>query len=467
MTGDYEEAAARIWTTIGDKGDGEEGEVYDEEEEEEEYPELEFESTGKLLHPEDASRLVTELLPQTKEELETIKQQVHSEEDITWYLATHKSLNPRTPEWIRQNGMCLENLRPMRSTLPQAGQGAFAQYAIAQGDIVMPAPLLQVADKDVLKVYQDGNFVGYQLLLNYCFGHPQSSLLLCPDTQAQLINHCSTRTRECGEQGPNAAIRWAQGWDPTSDQWQKYSLERIGNEAGRGLTFEVYALRDIQPGEEVFIDYGIQFEQAWQEHVQSYEPPKHVDGWITAKEANEQEKILSEFISGDLRKTVKHPYLFTACQYRTRSVDEHTVYQGEKYSEHEWKEFSNDKILRVFSDPGTNYGYRDKYGSSGYGYSRHSDNSHWPCSILREEGEGKDESGKPTTFYTVRIHQNPFRSTTPWAKSNLPRILTSYPRSSIHFIVEPYAADQFIPGAFRHEIGIPDEMFPDHWKNSM
>lgn len=465
VTGDYEEAASRIWKTIKDSTEGEE----EDDDNNNEYAMLKFNALGNLFPP-DTSRLVGELLPQTQEELEAIKEKVESKDDITWYLATHKSIIPRTPEWIRENGMCLENLRPMPSTLPQAGQGAFAQYSIAKDEIVIPAPSLQVMDKDVLKVYQDGNnFLGHQLLLNYCFGHRDSSLLLCPATQAELINHCSTRTRECGNQGPNAAIRWAQGWDPVSDKWQTYSYEQLDKETSRGLALEVYALRDIAPGEEVFIDYGIEWEQAWQKHMETYRPPQQVDGWITAKEANAEDKILPQFITQDLRTTVNHPYLFTACQYFASIVDENEYPpdgEHQEISSDEWKDWSDEKILQVFSNTGTKFIYKDKYGRTDQGYSRHRDKSHWPCSVLREEeGEGMDAMGNPTTFYTVRIHQSPFKDETSWHESDLPRILTNYSRSSIHYIVQSYAGDQFIPGAFRHAIGIPDEMFPEQWKN--
>lgn len=231
VSSDYSEASTLIWNSIRNKNAG-----------------LKFDENGKLVPPPNVPRLVLELLPQTREELATLEANVKSKTDLSWYLATHKSLQPHTPEWIRENGMCLENLLPFTSTLPHAGQGAFAQYHISKGDIVIPAPLLQVIDKDVLDIYSDGMRVGEQLLMNYCFGHPQSSFLLCPDTQAELINHCSVRTKQCGRKGPNAAIRWSRGWDPTSDEWREKTLAEIAKEPGRGLAFEVYALRDIQPG---------------------------------------------------------------------------------------------------------------------------------------------------------------------------------------------------------------------------
>jgi hypothetical protein len=187
VTSDYKQAAELIWDAIRDKS-----------------PSLSFDENDKLNPPDGYDRLVVELLPETRAELMKMKKEVKSKYELNRYLATRKSLRPHSADWIRQNGMCLENLLPFQSTLPHAGQGAFAQYHIQSGDIVIPAPLLQIMDKGVLDIYDHGDLIGTQLLINYCFSHPESTLLLCPDTQAELINHCSTRKQQCGRKGPNA-----------------------------------------------------------------------------------------------------------------------------------------------------------------------------------------------------------------------------------------------------------------------
>ena len=164
-------------------------------------------------------------------------------------IAMHMATTPRSSEWIRSNGMCLESLLVGKSNIPQAGQGGFAQHLIPKGEIVVPAPTLHIMDRDVLMRFDsDGTELGPQLLLNYCLGHPESSFLLCPNTNAILANHCSMRKKECGPKGPNAAFRWSTGWDPTSDVWRKMSLQDIAKEKARGLSMELYALRDIRPG---------------------------------------------------------------------------------------------------------------------------------------------------------------------------------------------------------------------------
>ena len=99
----------------------------------------------------------------------------------------------------------------------------------------------------------------WQLILNYCIGHEHSSLLLCPNTNAALINHCSERdpaNHPCGRAGrPNAKFQWAD-WDKVSNEWLTKTIDEMETERGQGLSLEAVAIGDIEEGEEVFVDYG-------------------------------------------------------------------------------------------------------------------------------------------------------------------------------------------------------------------
>lgn len=168
-------------------------------------------------------------------------------------------LAQRDTNWIKSNGICLEHLLPKKSTLPDAGLGGFAQYGVPKGEIVVPTPVLQTVYKDILTLYErdvnvmenpEEHELGKGLLYNYCFGHSDSSMLLCPLTSAMLINHCSMRSKECGPDGPNAVVRWSSGWDVDSHVWRNKTLEEIDAKFGRILSLEVVATRDIAPGEE-------------------------------------------------------------------------------------------------------------------------------------------------------------------------------------------------------------------------
>ena len=82
----------------------------------------------------------------------------------------------------------------------------------------------------------------------------------------------------------------------------------------------------------------------------------------------------------------------------------------------------------------------------------------WPCQVLKNEGNGR---------YTVRIHSQlvPKEEQVSWVKNNQARILKNYPGTLIKFVHKSYTSDQFLAGAFRHHIGIPDYLFPRQWKD--
>jgi len=100
-----------------------------------------------------------------------------------------------------------------------------------------------------------------QLLTNYCFGDDESSLLLCPASNANLINHCSSRLKQpeghCDpKKGPNAILRWGVDFDPETSEWLKQTVEEINErvENGRrGLSLEIVATRDIGQDEGKFV----------------------------------------------------------------------------------------------------------------------------------------------------------------------------------------------------------------------
>jgi hypothetical protein len=162
---------------------------------------------------------------------------------------------------------------------------------------------------------------------------------------------------------------------------------------------------------------------------------------------------MHDLISGDLRKVVDHPYLFTGCQFFISSkVDLKGNYTR---ANENWMDLSDREILETYSTPGDRFVYGER------GYVDHSEFSHWPCSVLRAEGkEGR---------YTVRIHKSPLRglkvTEIPWDDNDVPRILTNYSQDSIHYFVNPSAIDQNLPNVFREPIGLPDNLFPKQWKN--
>lgn len=99
-------------------------------------------------------------------------------------------------------------------------------------------------------VREDDEVIGQQLLINYCYGHPTSSMVFYPTGGgAALINHSDK---------PNAKLVWS---DHPSNQKEWFNLDPLElsspDYAYLGLMLEVVAISDIKPGEEVFIDVSI------------------------------------------------------------------------------------------------------------------------------------------------------------------------------------------------------------------
>ena len=358
-------------------------------------------------------------------------------------IATLIGTTPRSPEWIRDHGLCIENLIPGKSQIPQAGRGAIAQFAMKRGEIIVPVPTLQIINKDVLIMIDEesGEKVGTQLLINYCFGHAASSLLLCPNTNAILVNHCSSQKPDPAcKDGPNAKVKWASAWDKASPQWLEMTMEELAKQEGRGISMEIVALRDIEPGEEVFIDYGQEWEIAWETHVQNWKPPQRHGMYMSATEANaDPEEALKRFLSNDLRKIVEHTNLWTGCVYFDHTLDSSDITTDGDPDW--WMKLSDRELLGTYSTDGS--GYLSQYNT-------HYEDSHWDCQVIAPDAGGQT--------YTVRILMH---------NKYAPIFLTNFPRESIHFFHNLYGSDQHLPGAFRHHIGIPEEMMPVHWKNRL
>lgn len=401
----------------------------------------------KLHPPPTMDPLAAEILPKTLKELRDTMDRNFTTPELIRTLARRTGINQRTQEWLRENGKCLENLVPGVSQLPNAGNGGIAQHFIGKGDIVVPAPMIHVMDRHVLAIHDDnGKKVGDQLLLNYCFGQKDSILLLCPNTNAILINHCSHRSNcNCV---PNAEVRWSNGWDDTSDAWRKMSLYELAQQPFRGLDMDIVALRDIAPGEEVFLDYGLDWEDAWNAHLETWKPLQPV--FISAKDVNELDVPPDFMRQENLRDDTRHPHLFAGCQYWETKEDKKSQW---KKKDPGWKNRTDLDILDTYGKDGSKF-----VGD----YSKRHDKMYWPCLIFSPTTEQEENSGT----YTVRILQQHFGSThTHWHNNGLPRILTKYPRKSIHFFVRRGESDQTKPGVFRHFIGMPDNVFPQHWKN--
>jgi len=97
--------------------------------------------------------------------------------------------------------------------------------------------------------------MGCELILNYCFGPPDSSIKLFPHASwVHYINHDGSNL--------NAEIRWSTAKAHKS-HWLTISVESVLEGAHTWLILDVVGTREILEGEDLFINYGRYWEETW------------------------------------------------------------------------------------------------------------------------------------------------------------------------------------------------------------
>ncbi len=203
---------------------------------------------------------------------------------------------PLSLEYLKANGFCLDNMRPRKSRIKEAGRGAFATRDLVEGSIVAPVPVALV-HRDELDSKLTNQQDSQQLLLNYCFGDESSDWLLFPYSPVvNLVNHYNE---------PNVKLRWSSA--------SMYDQKSQKMKPGMTNLLELVATRPIKMGEEIYLDYGRAWEDSWWKHVQEIWKPnsKHYTPSYVMDDAIKIIRTESE--------QKEHPYpknLFTSCFYR-------------------------------------------------------------------------------------------------------------------------------------------------------
>jgi len=318
----------------------------------------------------------------------------------------------RSLEWLHENGRCLDEIQGGPSTVRSAGRGAFARRVLTKGEVVTSSPLMHISreDTEVLEKRKDGRIikVGDQLLLNYCFGHPNSTLLLYPYSSIILyINHN-------GGDAANARLQWS-AMNLHKSEWLHRSVTDVLFEEHTGLIIDIVATRDIQVGEEIFLDYGIHWENAWRDHVRRWR--KRKQNYIYSFELQSTQTVRTVFEQND------DPYpsnIMTVCFVpKDISMSESTLNSSD------WYEIPN---LLYFGDNAL------------------------PCEITERLVQEDDPGG----LYTAEVQ---------FSENKI--LVSKIPRKFIHFVDKAYTTDESLKSTFRHAIGVPDDFFPDEWMDLM
>ncbi|CAJ1928296.1 unnamed protein product [Cylindrotheca closterium] len=336
----------------------------------------------------------------------------------------------RSIDWLQEHGACLDNIEAKRSTIRQAGRGAFATRHLVKDQVITISPLIHMLDSKLLdmhrfdfnmetKSYTKHHPMPPQLVMNYCFGHSDTKLLLCPyGSGVNYINHQNSSIANVRIAWPEDGVlnhKAAKLDDPVS-QWNPEDKKSV-------LAFEYIATRDISPGEELFLDYGPDWEEAYAQHVQNWNPPHDYADYISATSWNDQHKrqdILKT--PAELEIEPNPPSLQLRCHGGLTSA------WGFKYHALKWD-----------NDP-------DKYNPE-YGHA---------CQVL----DRKEEIHGEITYDVLitEIIEDDDGEIVDYERRNVPR-------NCMKWFDKPESTDMHLPNSFRHSIGIPDDIFPDAWRS--
>jgi len=362
---------------------------------------------------------------------------------------------PPSLAWLKENADCVDTkstIYPDVSSVRGAGHGAFASRDFAANERILIVPVLPIPEETMLDYYQSASMTNdqkqhheteqKQLMYNYCYGHNESSMLLFPvGVGVNLINH---QPLESTLGGPNVKLRWLSSDDPNSRERQltknHHLIEQMhpfevllnlfqprgenpsvymGMPAVGGLIMEVVAKRDIHEGEELFLDYGTEWQVAWDTHMS-----------------------LSKNVVPSAKQAVHWNHEYVSRPFPS-SYDEDT---GEKYIF--WD--SDRVILKAFAP------FNDQ--------EPFLDSDRTVLSIVLEEAtddpEATNDPWQSSWSYTIKI-LNPHFGRHPEEPEHLE--MSGIPHSHIFFVDKPGASEWYAADAFRHPIGI--DFFPDAWKN--
>jgi hypothetical protein len=331
-------------------------------------------------------------------------------------------MKPERPvEWLNKHGWCIDHLRVADSNIPDAGRGAFARHSISAGTIVVPLPLQSFRDRSAFQQTQPE-----QLFTNYCLQPKDSKMIFYPYGPVfNLINHPDVSAPKGSVRSqPNVYLQWSSS-NMHHHSWLDMSYDEFWeNTTPGGLILEVVASRDIQAGEEILLDYGSAWEQAWKTHVATWQAPRNAESYVYPADVDETEMLRT------VKEQKTDPYpenLMTMCSTGD--------YYRENGSHVKWSEPTKFKWWEVMTY----------------------------CHILdRKMGDSGNYVYAVVLTFSTKAKKLIYDESVP-----LKDLYIDYdvPRHAIRFVEKPYMDDEHLPNAFRHPIEFPEHLVPEAWKN--
>jgi len=158
-------------------------------------------------------------------------------------------------EELKKVGHCLSNVMIFDSDIPLAGKGLFAYKNFKKDDIVDISPVL------ILRKHEVESISNESVIMNYVITSKNIDVVLLPLGLSAAINHNS-------ESLANLQMEWYEWSTNSHDNLNKYSnIEDLLKSEFSPLDVSFRAKRDISYGEELTINYGIEWVEAWASYL--------------------------------------------------------------------------------------------------------------------------------------------------------------------------------------------------------
>jgi hypothetical protein len=384
-----------------------------------------------------------------------------------WY----QTNSTRSLEWLEQHGTCLDTIRTAPSTIAGAGRGAFSKRSFAAGEVVTTSPLIHLTNRSILNLHEIGpdpndphkyiqlEKVGEQLAINYCFSHPETTLALCPyAARVNSINHAPSSSEQI-----NLRVEWPQQQNANNSlnhnatYLAKPLSDPVWDTLKPQLVLQYVATRPIAPGDELFLSYGPEWEQAWERHVKMWQQSE-----ITAPLPHGQDYISAEAWN---RHYHSKDILWTADETHAEAISKQVPPFLELRCHTDITSHPRSKYYRLQWEG-------DSSGSGDPEYGR-------PCRVVERKRRivsssssnstsGTTSSATTTTTTETHDYKVVVQTVVDWDTMETEDV-TRYnvPRRLLKWFDQPHTTDLHLSLAFRHFLGLPDELVSKEWRNNI
>lgn len=172
--------------------------------------------------------------------------------------------NIHSLEYLQKYGVCMSHLFVSPSQLHQAGNGLYSKIKFKKGELLIISPVLLLPKYEVILASRNDS-----VLLNYVIAQ-EGDVAIFAFGLPVMANHQSNALT-------NVYLQW---YNTSSAILNSYHPQDFIKDKSTSLYLGLYASRDIEANDELFMDYGVDWEKQWNAHIlrvsnhQENDPPR-------------------------------------------------------------------------------------------------------------------------------------------------------------------------------------------------